>query len=99
MTTRTEPTVGASTNEQSQGFLSNLFGGGKKVRAVNEILGTFHSIVDELKTAVTHHKEQQAAHDAEIKALQAKHEAAGAEIVGANAAIDNITALLTPKAV
>lgn len=96
MTTRIEPAVG--TSNESQGFLSNLFGG-KKVRAVSEILGTFHSIVDELKTAVTHHKEQQAAHDAEIKALQIKHEAAGAEIVGAEAAIDNITALITPKAV
>lgn len=96
MTTRTEPTVG--TNENTS-FLANLFGGKKIVRPVQEILGTFHSIVDELKTAVTHHKEQQAAHDAEIKALQAKHEAAGAEIVGAEAAIDNITALITPKAV
>jgi hypothetical protein len=96
MTTRIEPAVGNSN--ESQGFLSNLFGGKNKgVRAVSEILGTFHSIVDELKTAVTHHTEQQAAHDAEIKALQAKHEAAGAEIVGAQAAIDNITALITPK--
>ncbi|MND21062.1 hypothetical protein D3C76_77820 [compost metagenome] len=96
MTTRIEPAVG--TSNESQGFLSNLFGGKKGVRAVNEILGTFHSIVDELKEAVNHHKEQQAAHDVEIKALQAKHEAAGAEIVGAEAAIDNITALITPKA-
>lgn len=97
MTTRTEPSVGATTNDK-QGLLAS-FWGKKAVRPVQEILGTFHSIVDELKTAVTHHKEQQAAHDAEIKALQVKHEAAGAEIVGAEAAIDNITALITPKAV
>lgn len=98
MTTRTEPTVGTTTNDK-QGFLSNMFGGKKAVRPVTEILGAFHSIVDELKTAVGHHKEQQAAHDAEIKALQAKHEAAGVEIVGAEAAIGNITALITPKVV
>ena len=96
MTTRTEPSVG-STNDK-QGLLAS-FWNKKAIRPVQEILGTFHSIVDELKIAVTHHKEAQAAHDAEIKTLQAKHEAAGVEIIGAEAAIGNITALITPKAV
>lgn len=96
MTQRIEPSVGG-TNEK-QGLIASFWNKKPAVRPVAAILGTFHSIVDELNTAVTHHKEQQAAHDAEIKALQAKHEAAGLEIVGAEAAITNITALITPKA-
>ena len=94
MTTRTEPSIDSG---EKQSVLAN-FWGKKAVRPVKEILGSFHTIVDELKTAVAHHKEQQTKHEAEIKSLQAKHEAAGVEIVGAEAAIDNITALITPKA-
>lgn len=88
-----EPTIGGT--KESSGFLG-LFGGKKGVRSVTDILGAFTAAVDELKGAIKHHNEKKAANQAEINRLTAESEVSDAEIAGAEHAIENITALITP---
>lgn len=94
MSNKIEPTVGAS--KESTGFLGGLFGGKKGVRSVSDILGAFTAAVDELKVAIEHHKQKKADNQVEIERLSAESDASEAEIVGANHAITNITALISP---
>lgn len=96
MSNKIEPTVGAT--KESTGFLG-LFGGkkGEKgVRSVTDILGAFTAAVDELKGAIKHHNEKKAANQAEIDRLAAESKVSDDEIAGAEHAITNITALITP---
>lgn len=90
-----EPTIGGTTKE-STGFLGGLFGGKKGVRSVTDILGAFTAAVDELKGAIKHHNEKKAANQAEIDRLTAESQVSDTEIAGAEHAIENITALITP---
>lgn len=96
MSNKIEPTVGGTTKE-STGFLGSLFGGKEKgVRSVSAILGAFTAAVDELKLAVKHHEQKKEANRVEIERLNADSAVSDAEITGANHAIENITAMISP---
>lgn len=99
MSNKIEPTVGGTATKESTGFLGGLFGGKEKgPRSVSAILGTFTTVVDELKTAIKHHEQKKEANRVEVERLNADTAVSDSEIEGAEHAIENITTLISKPA-